>query len=212
MNGFTQVLNDLITDRRIGATAFRVASYLASKPSGWIPREADVCQVLGISRATYFRARKELAEAGYMTRPSKPRKTKTGQIRTDAPKLVASKVSPVRLSPSITRETLNNTREIASTSEKVSPVRLAVSQGPSSSRSEPEPKAPAGPGSFPTGLCAPDLLPLASVPKAPKVCALGCGVVLPSRALQTDKWIGQHMTSYHPEKLVEFDTKGAETL
>lgn len=33
---FTQLLNDLITDKRISATAFRVAAYLALKPQGWI--------------------------------------------------------------------------------------------------------------------------------------------------------------------------------
>jgi len=130
VSGFTQVLNDLITDNRINATAFRVAVYLASKPDDWTTRERDVCKSLGLSRATYFRARGDLAKAGYMTSAGKPKRdAATGRFRTEPPKLIKSQVTPSLRNRMSVIETLNNKEETDTSSPEVSNLRLGNDVG-----------------------------------------------------------------------------------
>jgi predicted transcriptional regulator len=66
--GFTQVWNALITDHRIGATAFRIASYLGSKTGNFTIQEGHICKTLGIGKDAYRTAMRELVSAGYIAR------------------------------------------------------------------------------------------------------------------------------------------------
>ena len=95
-NGFTQVLNSLITDRRVSAAAFRIALYLASKPDGWITREANVMQALGIGRDQYRRALRELEAADMLKRGKTSKDRASGRILTEPPTLRRDRVCPVR--------------------------------------------------------------------------------------------------------------------
>jgi hypothetical protein len=86
VNGFTQILNDLITDKRISATAYRVASYLGSKTEDWTAREHDVCDALGIGPKSYKTAMRQLVAAAYVSRGTTARDAR-GRIRTAPPAL-----------------------------------------------------------------------------------------------------------------------------
>jgi hypothetical protein len=81
--GFTQVWNALIVDRRLNATAFRVAIYLASKTPDWTTREHNVTETLGIGRDAYRAAMRQLSAAGYITRGKTFRDPKTGRMRSE---------------------------------------------------------------------------------------------------------------------------------
>lgn len=81
-NGFTQIWNALIVDHRLGATAYRIASYLGSKTSDWTIREKHITETLGIGHAAYLTAMRELNAAGYITR-GKTTRDKLGHIRSD---------------------------------------------------------------------------------------------------------------------------------
>lgn len=66
---FSQIPNELITDTRISIQARMVYVYVSSKPSGWVVRNTDVKQSLGIkddkAMAKYW---KELQDFGWLTR------------------------------------------------------------------------------------------------------------------------------------------------
>jgi hypothetical protein len=79
-NGFTQIWNAVIVDHRLGATAFRVASYLGSKTDDWTIRERNVCRTLSIGKAAYRAAMRELHAAGYITR-GKTERDASGHLR-----------------------------------------------------------------------------------------------------------------------------------
>lgn len=68
-NKFTIIQNELITDTRISAQAFRVACYLLSRPDGWQVYNKDIQNKLGIKTAqalaNYW---KELIGAGIVHR------------------------------------------------------------------------------------------------------------------------------------------------
>ncbi len=56
-SGFTQIWNALIVDRRLTATAFRIAAYLGSKPEDWTAREHDIRNALGLGHDSYLEQR-----------------------------------------------------------------------------------------------------------------------------------------------------------
>jgi hypothetical protein len=91
MSGFTQVLNDVITDRRISPTALRVALYLGSKPEGWTVREHNVCDALGIGERAYKTAMRDLEASGYIARGAVARGV-DGKTRREPPTLVHGRV------------------------------------------------------------------------------------------------------------------------
>ena len=94
MKPFAQVFTDVGTDRRINATAFRIAFYLASKTEDWIPRQADVCRQLGIGRDAYFEGLRQLESAGYIRRGGACRRA--GRFEAAPPKLNRDQVMPGR--------------------------------------------------------------------------------------------------------------------
>jgi hypothetical protein len=95
---FTQVLNSLITDKRIGATAQRIALYLGSKTDDWQPREMNVCETLGIGQAAYRTALRQLVAADYMTR-GKRTQGADGRWQTEAPSLNRARVVSSQVAP-----------------------------------------------------------------------------------------------------------------
>ena len=68
-DNFTQIPNAIISDESISSGAFRVYSYIASKPTGWNVFNKDIQKQLQIKRpetlSKYF---KELLDSGYMKR------------------------------------------------------------------------------------------------------------------------------------------------
>lgn len=67
-NPFTQILNSIITDTRISSNAFRLLSYLISKPNDWIINLTEAYATLGLGRDAGARAFKDLEAVGYLTR------------------------------------------------------------------------------------------------------------------------------------------------
>ena len=68
-DNFTQIPNDLITDLRLNAKAFRLAVYLASKPTGWQVNNTDISRRLGIKDSgTIAAAWKQLLSCGWVER------------------------------------------------------------------------------------------------------------------------------------------------
>ena len=66
---FTQIPNDLITDRRLAPVAFKIVVYLFSKPSGWKIRRTDVKNAIGIKdNNTYAKYWKQILESGWIKR------------------------------------------------------------------------------------------------------------------------------------------------
>lgn len=68
-DGFLMLSNRFNYGTELSPVAFRIAAYLASKPGGWIVREADVrkrCKQIG--HKTYQAALSELERAGYLQR------------------------------------------------------------------------------------------------------------------------------------------------
>lgn len=66
---FVQVPNELVTDTRISIPARLIYVYLASKPDGWIVRNDDVKNSLGVKdNSTLAKYWKELAETGWIVR------------------------------------------------------------------------------------------------------------------------------------------------
>jgi hypothetical protein len=71
VNKFTSVPNSAIVDSRISDTAFRVLSYLFSRPDGWEINNKDVMKQLCIKRGETMASKwKELLESGWVSRQS----------------------------------------------------------------------------------------------------------------------------------------------
>lgn len=76
---FTTLPNEAITDTRICPGAFRVLSYLFSKPSSWKVNNSDIQKQLNISTGeTMAKYWKELIKTGWLSRTKK--KSKTGKF------------------------------------------------------------------------------------------------------------------------------------
>lgn len=67
-NPFTQILNIIITDSRISSNAFRLISYLISKPNDWVINLTEAYKSINIGRDAGARAFKELQSVGYLDR------------------------------------------------------------------------------------------------------------------------------------------------
>lgn len=66
---FSQIPNELITDKNISHGAFRVMVYLLSKPDGWQVYNNDIKKKLKISKShTIAKYWKELEESGWISR------------------------------------------------------------------------------------------------------------------------------------------------
>ncbi|QKF80724.1 hypothetical protein [Halarcobacter ebronensis] len=75
---FTQIPNIVISDINIKHTAFRQYCYLLSKPSGWIIRNDDITNSIGISEGTIASNFKNLLNCNYIRRY--PCKDKNGKF------------------------------------------------------------------------------------------------------------------------------------
>lgn len=75
---FTQVPNLILTDTNIKHSAFRQYCYLLSKPSGWIVRNNDISNQLGIVESTIASNFKNLITNMYMNRY--PNKNSSGKF------------------------------------------------------------------------------------------------------------------------------------
>lgn len=65
---FTQIPNIMITDTSIKHSAFRQYCYLMGKPSGWIVRNKDISNMIGISQDTIAKNFKILINMGWIKR------------------------------------------------------------------------------------------------------------------------------------------------
>lgn len=66
--GHTTLLNAVIEDERLSASALGVLLYLLSKSPGWIIREADIRRRFGYGEDAYRRDFRCLEDAGYLVR------------------------------------------------------------------------------------------------------------------------------------------------
>lgn len=63
---FVQIFHYILEDNRINANAYRILSYLESKPDGWKFWPKDIQTRLNIKRFSYDVAIQQLVDAGYI--------------------------------------------------------------------------------------------------------------------------------------------------
>jgi hypothetical protein len=197
-NGFTQIWNALIADRRLTAPAFRIAAYLGSKPEDWTAREHDIRNALGLGHDAYLAAMRQLVDAGYVARGKTTRER--GRIRTDAPQLVRAQVVPKSGQPTPVHRT-PVTRPVTNTEQQQK--TSAVGKPDFSNAPDRPSKAPtSAPGNSTPGASEGALAPerpKTSKPVAsPELCPLGCNTLVPGDA-NPDTWVPAHLKIHHPE-------------